>query len=441
MEQPSSQVLSDEMLQSENFLLASVVRPLERLLESGCAIIQEKSVRELLTGLAYPCDDGKHWLASQRLLDGVNSLGSSSQLVAAVLACDSQFRQPWLNVIAARCQEAAELSDPLQLVERIHQLGVASEWVEASLAEASLSTTPYSAIERELLGTQADSISAVPVLIRVLTMAYQLSLWRGEALPVVAPTALQGQRPDLDWVRGRLLQAPKANVKYNSYLLASLSESKASEANQLDGFDQFAFDSLPLDAVKARSDLALDWVLSSPWALLLAAITYEQDIWSSEGLGGLMLELPAGQNGLKPSLVQVLVLNREGDEVLCGSLAQFVGRILAELSMALFPAAINDIELDQQLGEVIELLVKRQIWQHRDGISGELDYYQINPQFADACYRMKGQRAFALYGKNLREAIRIQALRWRQEQGSLLSKVSATTITKNSPSKLLKDVS
>ncbi|MCG7553273.1 hypothetical protein [Pseudoalteromonas sp. Of11M-6] len=458
MEQPSSHVLSDELLQSENFLLASVVRPLERLLESGCAIIQDKAVRELLTGLAYPCDDGKHWVASKRLLDGVTELGSSSQLVAAVLACDSQFRQPWLNLMAARCQEASELSDPLQLVERIHQLGAASEWVEASLAEASLSATPYSAIERELLGTQADSISALPILTRVLTTAYQLSLWRGQALPVIAPTALQGQRPDIDWVKGRLLLVPKANTKYNPYLLVSLSSSYSSsrsiETRQSDDcarhelgqqkigqydFDQHTFDNLPLDATKTRSDLALDWVLSSPWALLLAAITYEQDIWSSEGLGGLMLELPSGQSGYKPSLVQVLVLNRDGDEVLCGSLAQFVSRILAELSMALFPAAISTQELDQQLGDVIELLLKRQVWQHRDGISGELDYYQINPQFADACYRMKGQRAFALYGKKLREAIRTQALRWRQEQESLISQAHSTN-TSNTSAQFLKDV-
>jgi hypothetical protein len=441
MNSPLSRVFSDELLQSENGLLASVVRPLERLLDNGCAIIQDKAVCELLQGLAYPCDDGKHWVASKLLLDGVSELGSSSQLVAAVIACDSCFRQPWLNVIAARCQEAAELSDPLQLVERIHQLGAASEWVEASLPEASLSATRYRAIERELLAAQADSIGAVPGLIRVLVMAHRLSLWRGEALPVLVPTALQGLRPDIDWVRGRLLPAPQTSVKYNPYLLASLplSKSETLSSNQLDGFNQQAFDSLPLDAVKARSDLALDWVLSSPWALLLAAISYEQDIWSSEGLGGLMLELPAGQNGLKPSLVQVLVLKREGDEVLCGTLAQFVNRILAELSMALFPAAINSIELDQQLGEVIELLVKRQVWQHRDGISGELDYYQINPQFADACYRMKGQRAFALYGKSLREAIRTQALRWRQEQESLISQASTVTTT-STPAEFCKDV-
>ncbi|MBO2585027.1 hypothetical protein [Shewanella algae] len=444
MEQPSSHVLSDELLQSENFLLASVVRPLERLLESGCAIIQDKAVRELLTGLAYPCDDGKHWVASQRLLDGVNELGSSSQLVAAVLACDSRFRQPWLNLMAARCQEASELSDPLQLVERIHQLGAASEWVEVFLAKASLSATPYSTIERELLGTQADSISALPILTRVLTTAYQLCLWRGQALPAIAPTALQGQRPDIDWVKGRLLPAPKASVKYNRYLLVSPSSSHSSESNQSvsydqQPFDQQGFDSLPLDAVKKRSDLALDWVLGSPWALLLVAITYEQDIWSSEGLGGLLLELPAGQSGYKPSLVQVLVLNKEGDEVLCGSLAQFVTRILAELSMALFPAAVSTQELDQQLGDVIELLIKRQVWQHRDGISGELDYYQINPQFADACYRMKGQRAFALYGKRLREAIRTQALRWRQEQESLLSQTHLIS-TNVTSAQFLKDV-
>lgn len=444
MEQPSSHVLSDELLQSENFLLVSVVRPLERLLESGCAIIQEKAVRELLTGLAYPCDDGKHWVASQRLLDGVTELGSISQLVAAVLACDSRFRQSWLNLMAARCQEASELSDPLQLVERIHQLGAASEWVEASLAKASLSATPYSTIERELLGTQADSISALPILTRVLTTAYQLCLWRGQALPVIAPTALQGQRPDIDWVKGRLLPAPKASVKYNRYLLVSPFSSNASESNQSvsydqQSFDQQGFDSLPLDALKKRSDLALDWVLGSPWVLLLAAITYEQDIWSSEGLGGLLLELPAGQSGYKPSLVQVLVLNKEGDEVLCGSLAQFVTRILAELSMALFPAAVSTQELDQQLGDVIELLIKRQVWQHRDGISGELDYYQINPQFADACYRMKGQRAFALYGKRLRDAIRTQALRWRQEQESLLSQTHLISNSDTS-AQFLKDV-
>ncbi|MCU8034735.1 MAG: hypothetical protein WC024_10730 [Shewanella sp.] len=444
MEQPSSHVLSDELLQSENFLLASVVRPLERLLESGCAIIQDKAVRELLSGLAYPCDDGKHWVVSQRLLDGVTELGSSSQLVAAVFACDSRFRQPWLNLMAARCQEASELSDPLQLVERIHQLGAASEWVEASLAKASLSATPYSTIERELLGTQADSISAVPILTRVLTTAYQLCLWRGQALPVIASTALQGQRPDIDWVKGRLLPTPKANAKYNRYLLVSPSSSNASESNQSvsydqQSFDQQGFDSLPLDALKKRSDLALDWVLGSPWAQLLAAITYEQDIWSSEGVGGLLLELPAGQSGYKPSLVQVLVLNKEGDEVLCGSLAQFVIRILAELSMALFPAAVSIQELDQQLGDVIELLIKRQVWQHRDGISGELDYYQINPQFADACYRMKGQRAFALYGKRLREAIRTQALRWRQEQESLLSQTHLIS-TSDISAQVLKDV-
>lgn len=443
MTNPSSQIFNDELLQSENGLLASVVRPLARLLDNGCAIIQDKAVCELLQGLAYPCDDGKHWVASERLLTGVAELGSNSQLVAAVMACDSGFRQPWLNVMAARCQEAAELSDPLQLVERIHQLGEVSEWVEASLPKASQSATSYSAIERELLGTQADSIGAVPMLIRVLGMAHRLSEWREQPLPVLAPTALQGQRPDIDWVKGRLLPAPSKKVKFNPYLLASLSSStsEAPASSHFYGFNRQEFEKLPLDAVKARSDLALDWVLTSPWALLLTAISYEQDIWFSEGLGGLMLELPAGQNSLKPSLVQVLVLNREGDEVLCGTLAQFINRILVELSMALFPAAISTSELDQQLGEVIELLVRRQVWQHRDGVSGELDYYQINPQFADACYRMKGQRAFGLYGKNLREAIRTQALRWRQEQGSLLSQASTTGITTIGQDKFLKDVS
>lgn len=439
MTNPSSQVFSAELLASENGLLTSVVKPLARLVENGSAIIQDKAVCELLQGLAYPCDDGKHWVASERLLNGVTELGSSSQLVAAVMACDSGFRQPWLNVMAARCQEAAELSDPLQLVERIHQLGVASKWVEAALPKASLNTTSYSEIERELFEAPANNVGAVPVLIRVLAMANRLSLWRAQPLPVLAPIALEGQRPDIDWVTGRLLPVPQTTVKFNPYLLVSLSSttSETSSAIQPSNFNQKTFDQLPLDAAKARSDLALDWVLTSPWALLLTAISYEQDIWSSEGLGGLMLELPAGQNGLKPSLVQMLVLNNEGDEVLCGSLAQFIRRVLTELSMALFPASISDGELNQQLGDVIERLIRRQVWLHRDGISGELDYYQINPQFSDACYRMKGQRAFALYGRNLRNAIRTQALRWRQEQQSLISQTSTTDTSAG----LLKDVS
>lgn len=447
MTNPSSQIFSAELLASENALFATVVKPLERLLDNGCAIIHDKAVCDLLQGLAHPCDDGKHWVASERLLTAVADLGSSTQLIAAVMACDSSFRQPWLGVMAARCQEAAELSDSLQLIERIHQLGAASEWVEAALPKASLNTTSYSAIEREMLGIQAESISAVPVLIRVLAMAHQLSQWRTQALPLLGPIAPEGQRPDIDWVKGRLLPAPKTTIKVNPYLLVSLSPAKHESFSAFNStsFNQKQFEQLPHDATKARSDLALDWVLTSPWALLLAAISYEQDIWSSEGLGGFILELPAGQNGFKPSLVQVLVLNREGDEVLCGSLAQFVRRILAELSMALFPAAISDNELEQQIGAVIELLLRRQVWQHRDGGSGELDYYQINPQFADACYRMKGQRAFALYGKRLREAIRTQALRWRQEQQSLLNQTSTAGITTantaSKPDEFLKDVS
>ncbi|MBB1445281.1 hypothetical protein [Pseudoalteromonas sp. SG43-3] len=447
MTTPSSQIFSAELLLNGSDLLTKLVKPLERLLANGCAIIQDKALCDLLQGLAYPCDDGKHWVASEQLLTGIAELGSSSQLIAAVMACDSHFRQPWLNIMAARCKEAAELSDSLQLVERVHQLGEASDWVVAALPNASLNATNYSAIEREMLGTQAESISAVPVLTRVLAMANQLSQWRSQTLPLLAPTSPNGQRPDIDWVTGRLLPTPKTTLKLTPYLLAALLSKSAENLSAVESttFNQKQFDQLPHDDAKTRSDVALDWVLTSPWAFLLAAISYEQDIWASEGLGGFILELPAGQNSVKPSLVQVLVLNREGDEVLCGSLAQFIRRILAELSMAIFPAAIGDNELEQQLGEVIELLIKRQVWQHRDGASGELDYYQINPQFADACYRMKGQRAFALYGKKLREAIRTQALRWRQEQQSLVNQASTTDVTTNytssRPVKFLKDVS
>lgn len=411
MNPSSPALLSAAVLNDEQALLTQIVRPLERLLANGCAIIADKSLRHMLQGLAYPCDDGRHWLASQRLLQGVAELGSDAQMVAALLATDAQFHQPWLAMLAARCQEAAKLSDPLQLVDRISQLDGASEWVESALSKASLSTTSYPQLERELFGATAEQITTLPSLIRVVAMAHKLSLWQKAPLAELKPVSLNSGRPDLDWVAGRLLPTSECEVKYSPYLLHELSLTQPGNR-----FVEADFLALPIDAHKQRADMALDWVLSSPWALLLTAIMYEQDIWASEGQSGLVLELPAGQNPYKPSLVNVLVLNQYGDEVLCGSFAQFITRILTELSMTLFPAVVSDNALNRQLGEVIERLMRRQVWQHRDGVGGDLDSYKIAPHFADACYRMKGQRAFALYGKTLRSAIRTQATRWRQEQ-------------------------
>lgn len=411
MQTPSSSVFSVELLASENGLLSSVVRPLERLLNHGCAIIEDKAVCALLQGLAYPCDDGRHWVVSERLLEGVAELGNTAQMVAALLATDSDFRQPWLILVAARCQEAAQLRDSLQLVERINQLGAASEWVERYLSQSSLQPTSYSNLERELFGSPAEQIGSLASLIRVLAKSHQLCLWQQSSLSTLARVTLKDKRPDLDWISGRLLPAPEEEIKYSPYLLHDFS---ADHPNG--GFAQDRFEALPLDAERSRTELVLDWVLNSPWAFLLAAISYEQDIWASEGVAGIQLELPAGQNALKPTLVQVLVLNQYGDEVLCGSLAEFIRRILRELSMTLFPAALSDHQLNQQLSSVIELLSRREVWQRRDGVGNELDTYQITPQFADACYRMKGQRVFALYGKAVRAVIRTQALRWRQEQ-------------------------
>ncbi|MCG7584797.1 hypothetical protein [Photobacterium sp. OFAV2-7] len=400
------EAITSAHLRSSSALFSVVIKPLQRLLEHGSCLVNDPSLVALLTGIAHPCDDGRHWVISQRVLQLRQQLDDNAQLVAAILATDGRFRQQWIAIMAARCKEAAQLSDQLQLVERIIQLGGASDWVEQALDRSALEASSYPDIERELLGMTAEQVGAMPVLIRVLNVASQLSQWQQHSLSTLSAMSLDSERPDLDWVAGRLLSEPGSQTSQIRYLLPG----------SLAKFEQHQFEAIPRGEEKRRSEKVLPWVLASPWAFLLTAITYVQDIWQSEGLGGLLLELPEGQNPIRPHCIQVLILNRHGDEVRCGSLAEFIRRVLAHLSMGLFPGQMSDNELNAALAPVIELLLARQIWRYRDGLSGQLGSYQITTQFADACYRMVGQRAFALRGKNVREAIRTQALQWRREK-------------------------
>jgi len=128
------------------------------------------------------------------------------------------------------------------------------------------------------------------------------------------------------------------------------------------------------------------------------------------------LELPTGQDAYQPAEIQVLIAGNDGVEVLCGTLGEFILKILSDLNMGLFPYTPSSKQINSQLTPLISLLLQQKVWQFQYGLSGELGFDQIHPKFADDCYRIIGSRTFGRYGKVVWQAIRIQAEQWYQEK-------------------------
>lgn len=382
-----------------------LISSLRGLLANGCCGATNENLASLLTGLAHPVEDGSCLVAGARLLKARLGLETDEQLIAAIVATQSPYQQAWANILAARCREAGELSDPMQLVNMVSRIGPGASLVESAWDKASLAPTGHASLERELLGTSAEQAEMVPILVRVLATAAWLIALQKHPLSVLPPISSRGSRPDQDFVSGRLLVEPGQEHAPLPYLLHG----------GLGGFDTQSFDNADRD--RERMEIVLDWVLQTPWAFLSAAIVYEQDIWQGEGQGGLLLELPEGQNPHRATLIQVLVVGSEGDEMLCGSLGEFVLGILERLGMALFPGRMERSALDTALGQIFALLLSRGVIRFQEGLTGQQGGYLIAEGFRAACYRIAGQRALGLYGRALRSAIRGRALEWRLEKG------------------------
>lgn len=364
------------------------LRPLFALLGKGSCAPGDDGRDDVLNGLAYPGADGERWIVSQRLLRVRETLSSDGEAVAALLATRPEIRAPWLRLLAARCREAGRLDDANALVQLVTHLDGAAAWVEQALPDAALQATKQTELERELLGVPADQARAVPALVRALAAAHRLSRWQAETLPILQPVDRTGNRPDRNWCSGRLIGQPPTEQGDAEYLLSGCWRSD---------------DTAPV----------MDWVLATPWAFLLAMLVFVQDAWAAEARGGLLLELPAGQQAERPAEIQVLVAGRDSEEVLCGTLAGFLLRLLSRLNMGLFPGPLSEAELNRRLAPLIGELLGRRVWRYRDGLSGEQGFYQIHPEFSDACYQIAGARSFGLYGRDLRQAIREQAEQWR----------------------------
>ena len=144
-------------------------------------------------------------------------------------------------------------------------------------------------------------------------------------------------------------------------------------------------------------------------AFLLAAVGYAQDAWAAENRGGLLLELPAGQDAFAPAEIAVLVQGGDGAEVPCGNLGGLALRSLAQLGVHCFPAEPTAAALDARLTPLVGLLLQRQVWRFVEAASGSRGQYSIHPAFADETYKIAGSKVFNRTGRHVWQSVRMQA--------------------------------
>lgn len=413
--------------------LVALIPRLRALLTTGfmAAVANERDDSALLSNLAHPLaaedagdqSNGKGmqgrlgtsagWIISRRLLAVRPALASDAELLCALLAQHIELRHAWLVIAAARCKEAGQMAsqsaaqgnNTAPLVELISGLGPAATWVEAALESALLTASPYAAIERELLGVGFEQAAATPALVRTLAVAAQLAAFQ-DALPPLPKVDASGVDAQQNWVKGRLLALPFVLEATTHDQKPETATTKAAEQVLLPG---------GISRVIIEGQTVMRWVLAQPWALLLAMLAFAQDAWRAESRGGLLLELPAGQNAFAPAEIAVTVIGTEGDEVRCGTLADLLLGMLARLGVACFPQQSTAAELNAQLSPLVGLLLRYAIWRYQDGASSQLGQYQIHPQFSDQCYSLPASRVFNRTGKLLWQAARLAAEALYQE--------------------------
>ncbi|MCG5275819.1 hypothetical protein MCL91_07815 [Providencia rettgeri] len=330
------------------------------------------------------------------LLDAFNDLSQSGEWQLALLGLNPDVRQHWINLAAARCQEAGAMNDTMVLVKLIQQLGNASEWVLAQLENSNSSPQiiagPLAQTERDLLGHSLNDNAAIPALCRILRTSHTLFTVSEQNEPLAPIQAVDVTAKQLtnNWCSGRLLALPNTlldehDLKPNAdWLLVSRS----------------GHDSVPLTELFAQQ----------PWLFLLSLIIFVQDAWAAEQRGGLLLTLPAGQNAFAPGQINVAVQGIEGDEVSLGSLAEFLVLLLGELNITLYPALNANTEsinrLNRALSSFITELLTQKIWQFTEAGRGESGQYRIHTSFSDACYSLPLAPLFGYKSQTLQRAIK-----------------------------------
>lgn len=200
-----------------------------------------------------------------------------------------------------------------------------------------------------------------------------------------------------NWWEGRLLLLPRTP------------RNKAhSESSVLCG----TWKSLPDTVPALTQEEAINWVLSSPWAFLLAQLVFTQAAWSEEKKPyflSLELAKDCTQYFENPIKINVRLTQPNNIPVLCGSLAELLLKVLDRLEVSLFPHKLPAKQLDLKFQFLITQLLKHKIWHFFDG------KYSIDPGFYQFCSKVRMQ-GFTNGGIVIANAIRDVSERWATEK-------------------------
>ena len=371
--------------------LARVVDDLRTLLAAGEGASSSLRALSATRQAGLWSDDGARIVATTQLVALSDRLPNAEEGVAAVFALVPTLRAGWGRVVLARLGEMGERRDVTALADAITAVGpLAAELVDA---EPSLAPTSWAELERRVLPAAAHEASAFPVLLRTLAATAELA--QTPPPPADPIGEVRWDDPSKTWLSGRLIRLPST-------------EDTASAVSVLTG---------ALDDGVGDGD-AMRWVLQRPWAFLLSQLVFTQEAWDAERVSGsLALELEQAHVALfqSPPRVDVVVTLPTGEEVRCGSLAEFVQRVLAQLGVSVLAHRLTPAELDDRLALVIEALLRREVWRFDHGSGGRRPGYTIHPSFSDACYRALGSRAFYRLGSTVTAAVRRVAETWARD--------------------------
>ncbi len=336
------------------------------------------------TGLWWRVGDTPEVVATPALVRLAAKLPTEGEAVAAIIATTPAYRGPWLELEAARLRDLGRRSELPGLCDAIDVDGPAAAVLRGRVSNASLSPTGRSGLELALFGGTADQpVAALPLRRALGCTAPLVEGARGTAATGLAAT--HPLDPSLNWIRGRLLQAPGA-------------PSGAAGPAVLSGH------------VPSCEEDRMRWALGTPWVTLLAVLGFTAEAWAAERRGGVQLELPMShvESFGAPTRVDVAVTLADGHEVLCGSLGELCLSALDGLGMALVPS-MDAAALDGLLAEVVATMLRAGVWVWQPDARPR---YTISDSFSFDCYRGLGHRYIYRAGDELSQVLRSSCFAW-----------------------------